>query len=232
NSSLANELRSQGVNDVWDGVNAGEEFRWGGDNIWNSNNKDERVKAAQELVKWVNEWRAKNDPTGNEPINVVAHSHGGNVATMATQYGLKINTLITLGTPHETIPIGNSISHYSQSESGTYTSNTPQAAINLFNSLAYPYAPKDGGVNTWVNVYDNNDKVQTGLAVFGTSGYLSSTPNPNGIPSSTKLVNMNLTGISGTSILGVNQHGLLTSSSTSYFYSNFLIGQNNNNNHK
>ncbi|MCS7064422.1 MAG: hypothetical protein NZM04_10385, partial [Methylacidiphilales bacterium] len=47
NSSLANELRSQGVNDVWDGVNAGEEFRWGGDNIWNSNNKDERVKAAQ-----------------------------------------------------------------------------------------------------------------------------------------------------------------------------------------
>jgi len=49
-------------------------------------------KAADQLIEWVNQ-------RSPEKLKVIAHSHGGNVALSATQKGLKVDTLILLGTP-------------------------------------------------------------------------------------------------------------------------------------
>ncbi len=35
----------------------------------------------------------------NEPVNLLAHSHGGQVAAYALEYGLKVNSLVTVATP-------------------------------------------------------------------------------------------------------------------------------------
>jgi hypothetical protein len=48
-----------------------------------------------QLALFLNGYR-KQHPC--EPINIVAHSHGGNVAFEASKYG-SINELVTLGTP-------------------------------------------------------------------------------------------------------------------------------------
>jgi RHS repeat-associated protein len=66
-------------------------FRWSGDN-----NKSGRAEAAKQLREFI----AKNRKPG-EPLNIVAHSHGGNVVKAYTQLdgAQKINTLINLGTP-------------------------------------------------------------------------------------------------------------------------------------
>jgi hypothetical protein len=39
------------------------------------------------------------DGQGWRPVSVIAHAHGGNVALYAAQQGLRIETLVTLGTP-------------------------------------------------------------------------------------------------------------------------------------
>ena len=62
-------------------------FSWSGDNKHNS-----RVVAADELIKW-----CKINSTNS--LQIIAHSHGGNVAMMAAQKGLRIDRLILLGTP-------------------------------------------------------------------------------------------------------------------------------------
>lgn len=62
-------------------------FSWSG-----ANNHVERIKAAHELVRWVGLHRCAN-------LDIIAHSHGGNVSFLATRLGLKIRKLITLGTP-------------------------------------------------------------------------------------------------------------------------------------
>jgi RHS repeat-associated protein len=66
-------------------------FRWSG-----GNSKSARVKAAKELKAFID----KNRPPG-EPLNIVAHSHGGNVVKLYTQLkgSQKIDTFIALGTP-------------------------------------------------------------------------------------------------------------------------------------
>ena len=71
-------------------------FRWNG-----SNNHFERVKAAESLVKLVQTYDTKTTS-----LSIVAHSHGGNVALLAshilaqeTKNNAHIDVLYTLGTP-------------------------------------------------------------------------------------------------------------------------------------
>jgi hypothetical protein len=65
-------------------------FAWSGDDKHGA-----RVVAAQQLVKW-----AKSE--GAAAIDVIAHSHGGNVCLLAARLGLRINRLVLLGTPIRT----------------------------------------------------------------------------------------------------------------------------------
>lgn len=62
-------------------------FSWSG-----ANDHKERVKAASDLVTWVGSHPCTN-------LDIIAHSHGGNVSFLATRLGLKMRKLITLGTP-------------------------------------------------------------------------------------------------------------------------------------
>jgi RHS repeat-associated protein len=67
-------------------------YNWSGDNC-----DKERKTSGFELGRLIREYR-KNHP--NEPICVVGHSHGGNVALIASHVqGVRIDTLVTLGTP-------------------------------------------------------------------------------------------------------------------------------------
>ncbi|WP_438448068.1 DUF6531 domain-containing protein [Gorillibacterium sp. sgz5001074] len=68
---------------------------------WSGKNKDEaRSEAAEEALNEVYEWH-KNNP--DDPIRIVGHSHGGNVAILLTnllaEKGMKVDTLITVATP-------------------------------------------------------------------------------------------------------------------------------------
>ena len=62
-------------------------FYWTG----NNNHKD-RVIGSQNLISW-----CKKHPF--KEIDIIAHSHGGNVCMYASSLGLKIRKLILLGTP-------------------------------------------------------------------------------------------------------------------------------------
>lgn len=64
-----------------------EPFDWSGGNRHSS-----RKDAAEKLVKWARERPHRN-------LDVIAHSHGGNVCFLASQMGLKICHLVLLGTP-------------------------------------------------------------------------------------------------------------------------------------
>jgi pimeloyl-ACP methyl ester carboxylesterase len=67
-------------------------FEWSGDN-----SDCERKFAGYNLAADLIDYRRLHP---NEPIHVVAHSHGGNVALFASsQAGVSIDTLVTLGTP-------------------------------------------------------------------------------------------------------------------------------------
>jgi RHS repeat-associated protein len=67
-------------------------FDWSGED-----NNGARSKAALELADYINGYMRKHP---GEKINIVAHSHGGNVAFEAShKLKHKIDTLVTLGTP-------------------------------------------------------------------------------------------------------------------------------------
>jgi hypothetical protein len=67
----------------------------GNDHMGNS--KEARAAAAKQLEGLI----AGHDFAPGEKLNIVSHSHGGNVVAEATQEGLshKIDTLVTLGVP-------------------------------------------------------------------------------------------------------------------------------------
>ncbi|SLM48093.1 protein of unknown function [Nitrospira japonica] len=77
----------QHTNDVYKGADF---FSWSG----GVSHKD-RTEGGKALQRWV-----VAHPT--EKLRIVAHSHGGNVAFLASHDGLKIHTLILLGTPIRT----------------------------------------------------------------------------------------------------------------------------------
>ncbi|WP_059051182.1 RHS repeat-associated core domain-containing protein [Paenibacillus senegalimassiliensis] len=64
------------------------------------NSKGARSAAAEDFVDTVYNWHSQNP---NEPIRLVGHSHGGNVAIILSNLlenkGMKVETLITVATP-------------------------------------------------------------------------------------------------------------------------------------
>lgn len=89
--------------------------------VWDWSGEDNdlaRREAGFKLALYLNEYK-KDHPC--EPINIVAHSHGGNVAFVASRYAT-IDNLVTLGTPVTTSynphlsNIGNYINVYSNSD--------------------------------------------------------------------------------------------------------------------
>jgi hypothetical protein len=72
---------------VPDLYNGSAPYSWSG-----ANSDTERVSAATDLIAWV-----QRNPTHS--LRIIAHSHGGNICLLAAQSGLKIDKLITLGTP-------------------------------------------------------------------------------------------------------------------------------------
>lgn len=76
------------INNITQNVYSGSNpFCWTG----NNNHKD-RVIGAQNLISWCKKHTFKE-------IDIIAHSHGGNVCLYASSLGLKIRKLILLGTP-------------------------------------------------------------------------------------------------------------------------------------
>jgi pimeloyl-ACP methyl ester carboxylesterase len=67
-------------------------FQWTG-----GNSPKDRHDGAQKLANYI---QAIRTAYPQEPIRVVAHSHGGNVAKEATSLGAKMDALVLLGTPH------------------------------------------------------------------------------------------------------------------------------------
>jgi RHS repeat-associated protein len=83
------------------------EFKWSGNNTTNA-----RKKAALELVDVVSKNR---DPS--QPLTLVGHSHGGNVAILTANIlkkkGIKVDNIITINTPvrENQLDIGASMKH-------------------------------------------------------------------------------------------------------------------------
>lgn len=76
------------VNGIVGNVYAGPNpFSWSGANM-----HSERNRAGRDLVAWVQAHPATE-------LDVIAHSHGGNVCHVAMGLGLKVRKLVTLGTP-------------------------------------------------------------------------------------------------------------------------------------
>lgn len=65
-------------------------FAWSGDDYHAA-----RVTAAKQLLTWMTK-------SGADKLDVIAHSHGGNVCLLAARMGVPINRLILLGTPIRT----------------------------------------------------------------------------------------------------------------------------------
>ena len=81
--------------DFWSHVNSFTHNVYNGPDpfFWTGNNHhSDRVRGAHDLVSW-----CRNHSSGN--IDIIAHSHGGNVCLYASSLGLKIRKLILLGTP-------------------------------------------------------------------------------------------------------------------------------------
>lgn len=69
--------------------------------VWSGGNStDARSEAAANFVTRVFEWHKENP---DDPIRLVGHSHGGNVAillaNLLAEKGMEVETLITIATP-------------------------------------------------------------------------------------------------------------------------------------
>lgn len=93
-------------------------FKWSG-----GNSDKDRQAAAKALAAYIKDYKFAD----GEKLNIVAHSHGGNVAFAASgQINHKIDTMVTLGTP-----------------------------------IRGDYQPSLGNIGRLLNVYSNNDNIQT-----------------------------------------------------------------------
>lgn len=81
--SLHEYLKVNVFPDVYDG---NRYFRWSG-----KAEHDARVTAAERLIEWCDK-----HASGVEILRLISHSHGANVANIATHLGLKVCTLIHL----------------------------------------------------------------------------------------------------------------------------------------
>jgi len=87
--------RSQGDFHTYLKTNCGVDYLYDGDEPfeWSGRNRDQaRTDAAEAFGRWV----ARHDP---EKLDVYAHSHGANVAMLATHLGLEIDKLVMMSPP-------------------------------------------------------------------------------------------------------------------------------------
>lgn len=88
----------QGTGNFWAYINSKVSNLCGGQGAFSwsgANHHAARVQAGGALVNWA----AKQT---YQSLDIIAHSHGGNVCFLASRMGLKIRKLITLGTPIRT----------------------------------------------------------------------------------------------------------------------------------
>ena len=86
NQPFTNYLNTVSIRQLYTGPNP--PFSWSG-----GNSDAARQAGASLLVNWVQQNPAPDS------LFIVAHSHGGNVAMLASRQGVKIDRLINLGTP-------------------------------------------------------------------------------------------------------------------------------------
>lgn len=86
------------VTDLYDST---DRFEWSGDNL-----DRKRKRAAEELSRWVAAHRAAN-------VRVLAHSHGANVASLATHHGTQFDRLVMLSPPvrKDYLPVWSRVRH-------------------------------------------------------------------------------------------------------------------------
>ena len=76
------------INSITNNVYSGPDpYSWSG-----ANDHDDRVAGARDLILWCQSHSINT-------VDIIAHSHGGNVCLYASMLGLKIRKLILLGTP-------------------------------------------------------------------------------------------------------------------------------------
>ncbi len=130
-------LEEAGLENIWLDTPTENQFIWNGDN-----DSDEREKAGLALKEAVDEYKEKYP---NRNINIIAHSHGGNVVHEAISEGAEINNLVLLGTPHMYDPDYNWYGKFEKND--------------------YQHQPNFDGVQGSVhNIYSNEDRVQVDWA--------------------------------------------------------------------
>lgn len=151
------------------GVNGEAAFNWPTTRKLFQNTRRARWQAAQKLARQITE-AAENDP--DMLIQIVAHSHGGNVAIMAANIlenrDITVDRLVMLGTPHRSYyelnnsdTVGELVNAYSRNdgiqELGAYS--LVDIAMGNFDLTGPRSRPdREGAVNVDVTV-QSDDKV-------------------------------------------------------------------------
>jgi len=144
------ELTKTTIRDLF-GNSEGKEFKWTGDNI-----DEARQKAGAALAEHIH-----SNLKDGEPLTIVGHSHGGNVAIIAInilkqKYGVKVDNLVTINTPvREYAPVKDAVDqHYNiwhDSDpvqlNGGYMVNIPdEYKLIPYNGTVFvPYPTSFGG---------------------------------------------------------------------------------------
>lgn len=142
----------------------GETIIWNDYEKWSGKNSNEdRSKAAKELAKFINNYDYKD----GEKLNIVAHSHGGNVVKEASHLiSRQIDTLATLGTPQRS----------------DYNINT-----NMVNTYINVYSVWDGVQISGGNLFDNKQLSRLGNSYTPLQG------GPAGrVDNNTRAINVNV----------------------------------------
>jgi pimeloyl-ACP methyl ester carboxylesterase len=151
-------LRSVGhVPDVWSVASAGNVtvgevpalatfgrggvFEWSGDNT-----PQARRLGAEQLASYITAVRARFP---REEINVVTHSHGGNVAKLATGLGARIDNLVLIAAPHLSRDVVTRIGLVRQRTAWLYTANPANVgqALNISSEEDIVQGMLAGGTN-------------------------------------------------------------------------------------
>jgi RHS repeat-associated protein len=148
------------------------------------NNDHDRIQAAQ----WLRHMVAAHKFAPGEKLNIITHSHGGNVALAASHLGLthRIDTLITLNKPTlngDAYKPGNNIGNF-------FNMSVSADSTQMYGSNAWHFATDNNATNvTFVGLHDDNPHAAliwntTGLGSWVSwlnSNFPNDTPAPPGI---------------------------------------------------
>ncbi len=109
-------------------------FSWNG-----GNNRESRANAAANLLNFINSPEVQMRLAAGEKLNIVAHSHGGNVVKEYTNLegSTKIDNLVTLGTPQR--------SDYNLNQSKVVNYLNGYSNHDMVQSNGYTDSLSDGG---------------------------------------------------------------------------------------